>query len=385
MAIYSIVLSIGFMIAFPMVGSIVQVAGWRVAWLVVGLALVAGLAPLSWLLARRGPEALDDPPALDGATWQQAVATPAFWLFSVGAALYGLVASGIGLFNESILAERGFGADVYYPTLIVTALTALLGNFGGGWLAIRMSLPRLMAMSLFVLAAGLAALPHVTTIGQVMAWATAMGLAARAGHGVVLQRVAARLWPQTSGPRPGRGASDVVLAIALLTSAASAQRPSDTIAATGGDIVITAVAHGTVHIAHGPHVVLVDPTLLGGWDGPHPGNVVPKVSFEGLKPPTHILITDVHGDHLDGDSVAALRTPMIDVVVPGTGGAGGQRIPRATQIANGQTKTVGGVSIEAVPMYNIVRGPTAATKFHDKGRRQRLHRDPWRQAPVFVR
>ena len=80
-----------------------------------------------------------------------------------------------------------------------------------------------------------------------------------------------------------------------------------------------------------------DPTLLGGWDGPHPGNVVPKVSFEGLKPPTHILITDVHGDHLDGDSVAALRTPMTDVVVPGTGGAGGQRIPRATQIANGQT------------------------------------------------
>ena len=83
--------------------------------------------------------------------------------------------------------------------------------------------------------------------------------------------------------------------------------------------------------------MLVDPTLLGGWDGPHPGNVVPKVSFEGLKPPTHILITDVHGDHLDGDSVAALRTPMTDVVVPGTGGAGGQRIPRATQIANGQT------------------------------------------------
>jgi len=97
------------------------------------------------------------------------------------------------------------------------------------------------------------------------------------------------------------------------------------------------VAHGKVHIAHGSHGARPDPTLLGGWDGPHPGNVVPKVSFEGLKPPTHILITDVHGDHLDGDSVAALRTPMTDVVVPGTGGAGGQRIPRPRQIANGQT------------------------------------------------
>lgn len=160
----------------------------------------------------------------------------------------------------------------------------------------------------------------------------------------------------------------VVLSLALLASSASAQRPFDTIAATGGDIVITPIAHGTVHIAHGPHVLLVDPTLVGGWDGPHPGNVVPKVSFEGLKPPTHILITDVHGDHLDGDSIAALRTPTTDVVVPGDGGAGWQWIPRAAQLANGQTKTVGGVAIEAVPMYNLVRGPKPNLRFHDKGR-----------------
>ena len=57
--------------------------------------------------------------------WQEALRTPAFWIFSIGAALYGLVASGIGLFNESILAERGFSADVYYQTLVVTAITAL--------------------------------------------------------------------------------------------------------------------------------------------------------------------------------------------------------------------------------------------------------------------
>ena len=196
MAIYSIALSIGFMIAFPVVGSIVQLAGWRVAWLAVGLALVLGLAPLSWLLARRSPETIDNQPALDGATWQQAVATPAFWLFAIGAALYGLVASGIGLFNESILAERGFGPDVYYRTLIVTALTALTGNFGGGWLARRMSLPRLLAISLFVLSAGLAALPQVTTIGQVMAWATAMGL----GGGLVTVLFFS-VWPRAYGRR----------------------------------------------------------------------------------------------------------------------------------------------------------------------------------------
>jgi MFS family permease len=122
------------------------------------------------------------------------MSTPAFWTFSVGAALYGLVASGIGLFNESILAERGFGADVYYQTLVVTAMTALAGNFGGGWLATRVSLPRLLAVSLFILSAGLAALPLVATLAQVMMWATAMGL----GGGLVMVLFFS-VWPRVYG------------------------------------------------------------------------------------------------------------------------------------------------------------------------------------------
>jgi len=200
MAIYSIVMSIGFMIAFPVVGSLVQSWGWRSTWFAIGVALIAVLAPACVMLARPAPGEPEASPlqaASDGPlsmTWQEAVATPAFWLFSIGAALYGLVAAGIGLFNESILAERGFGADVYYQTLIVTAMTALIGNFGGGWIATRMSLPNLLAISLFVLAAGLAALPHVITIGQVMAWATAMGL----GGGLVTVLFFS-VWPRVYG------------------------------------------------------------------------------------------------------------------------------------------------------------------------------------------
>jgi MFS family permease len=208
MAVYSIVMSIGFMIAFPIIGALVQSWGWRSAWLSIGIALLAVLTPLSLLLARRHPVHSTHPHSRQphsthsthsthieaGATWQEALLTPAFWCFSIGAALYGLVASGIGLFNESILAERGFSADVYYQTLIVTAITALIGNFGGGWLATRMSLPRLLAISLFVLAAGLVALPHVKTFGQVMAWATAMGL----GGGLVMVLFFS-VWPHVYG------------------------------------------------------------------------------------------------------------------------------------------------------------------------------------------
>jgi MFS family permease len=211
MALYSVTLSVGFMLAFPAVGALVQQRGWRTAWLAIGVALVAGLAPLAWIVVRARPDVLslhpdgDQAPAIapsadssvdQDVTWARAMREPAFWVFAIGTALYGLVASGIGLFNESILAERGFGADVYYQTLVVTALTALLGNFGGGWLARSISLARLMGSSLLVLSGGLIALPHVTTVAQVMAWAIAMGL----GGGLVMV-LFFTVWPRVFGRR----------------------------------------------------------------------------------------------------------------------------------------------------------------------------------------
>ena len=211
MAIYSVLLSVGFMIAFPVVGAIVQRWGWRPAWMAIAIGLALILAPASWLIARRSPESIglapDDgrghqrsaPAAvtdLDGYRWTDAVSTWAFWVFAIGAALYGLVASGIGLFNESILAERGFGADVYYQSLVVTAMTALTGNFLGGWLARRVSLTRLMAVAMFVLAAGLAALPHLASQRAVMTWAAAMGI----GGGLVMVLFFS-VWPRVYGRR----------------------------------------------------------------------------------------------------------------------------------------------------------------------------------------
>lgn len=232
MALYSIALSVGFMLAFPLVGACVQRWGWRDAWFAVGCALLAGLAPISLWFVRRSPEVCGLLPDgdrrvlagpgrpvvrahdLPGHAWSAALATPAFWIFALGAALYGLVASGIGLFNESILAERGFGADVYYRTLVVTALTALAGNFLGGWLAARVSLGRLLAVALFVLAGGLTALPHVASLAQVMAWASAMGL----GGGLVMVLFFS-VWPRVYGRRHLGRIQGSAQAITVLASA----------------------------------------------------------------------------------------------------------------------------------------------------------------------
>jgi MFS family permease len=217
MAIYSIVMSIGFMMAFPAVGSMVQRWGWRAAWLAIGGALIAGLAPLSFLVPAQPPSTHATRSAAadaSGYTWGEALRTPAFWLFSIGAALYGLVASGIGLFNESILAERGFGPDVYYMTLATTAMSALVGNFAGGWLATRIPLARLLAISLAILTLGLAALPHVSLFAQVVAWAIAMGV----GGGFVMVLFFS-VWPRVYGRRHLGRIQGLAQAMTVLASA----------------------------------------------------------------------------------------------------------------------------------------------------------------------
>jgi MFS family permease len=189
MGVYTVVMSIGFMIAFPVVGAIVISNGWRAAWSGVGGALLLGLAPLGWLLVRHTPEtsglALDGETGSDekpnesitGFSLWQALRTPAFWVFALSSSVYGLIASGIALFNESILAERGFDAAMYHRTLVITALTALAGNFLGGWMAEKWTMNRLMALAMALLAGSLVALPHVRTELHVVAYAVVMGIA----------------------------------------------------------------------------------------------------------------------------------------------------------------------------------------------------------------
>ncbi len=58
----------------------------------------------------------------------------------------------------------------------------------------RMPLSTLLAISLFILAIGLAVLPHVTAIVHVMMWATAMGL----GGGLVMVLFFS-VWPRVYG------------------------------------------------------------------------------------------------------------------------------------------------------------------------------------------
>lgn len=188
MGIYALTMSVGFMIAFPAIGSVVLGSGWRAAWAAIGLALVVGLAPLAWVVVRSTPESVgeemdggNDPqaasPAIVQSTLGDALRSPAFWVFALASSLYGLVASAVGLFNESILAERGFAPEMYHRALAITAITGLAGNFIAGAWAECGSLRGVIVVAMVILGVALAALPQVTTTTHVTMQAVAMGIA----------------------------------------------------------------------------------------------------------------------------------------------------------------------------------------------------------------
>lgn len=253
MGIYTIVLSVGFMLAFPLVGSMVVSQGWRTAWTAIGLTLLLGLAPLSWLLVRRSPEASGFKPDGDqanvlpaarvtsGKTLWQAMSTPAFWIFGLASAVYGLIASGIALFNESILAERGFDASTYHLSLVIVALTALVGNFLGGWLTSKGSMNRLLALAMCLLAGALLALPHITTHVHVVMNAVAMGLA---GGFVIV--IFFSFWSRAYGRAHLGKIQGMAQALTVIASAVGPLLLAETVTRTGSYALMFYVLAGVV-------------------------------------------------------------------------------------------------------------------------------------------
>jgi len=127
---------------------------------------------------------------------------------------------------------------------------------------------------------------------------------------------------------------------------------ADTIPATGGNVVLTPMGHAHVQIEYAGKVIQIDPTGAS--------------NLATAKPADIVLVTDVHGDHMDPPSIDKVKKASTVYVAPK---ALEGKFPGKTDIiANGETKTVDGISIQGVASYNLTRGPAAGQLFHDKGR-----------------
>lgn len=128
-------------------------------------------------------------------------------------------------------------------------------------------------------------------------------------------------------------------------------RPAQSFDTSAGPVKITPVFHASMLIEAAGKTIYIDPAK--------PGN------FAGLPPADLILITDVHGDHMDPATVLALSKAGTQILAPA---AVVKTVNIAGTIANGEMKTWNGWKIEAIPMYNLKRGPAEGQFFHDKGR-----------------
>jgi L-ascorbate metabolism protein UlaG (beta-lactamase superfamily) len=123
--------------------------------------------------------------------------------------------------------------------------------------------------------------------------------------------------------------------------------------ATVGQLTVRPIEHATFVLSGGGTTIYVDP--VGGGE-----------AFAGLSSPDLILITDIHGDHLDKPTIAAVAAEGTTVVAPrAVADRLGEWGGTTKILANGETTEIDGVSIEAIPMYNLT---PERSQFHPKGR-----------------
>jgi len=117
---------------------------------------------------------------------------------------------------------------------------------------------------------------------------------------------------------------------------------------------LTPIEHATAVFEFGDSVFYIDP--VGGAE-----------AFEGQPAPDVILVTDIHGDHLNQATLKAVATPETTIYAPQAvfDQLEGPIRAQVTVINNEEAKSWDGYTLTAIPMYNLRE---EAKQFHTKGR-----------------
>ncbi|WP_179345125.1 MBL fold metallo-hydrolase [Winogradskyella ursingii] len=105
---------------------------------------------------------------------------------------------------------------------------------------------------------------------------------------------------------------------------------------------ITPIKHATMILESNGEVIFIDPT--GGAE-----------AFKGKDQPNLVLITDIHGDHLNLETLEALNLKNSTIIAPK---AVIEKLPKnlgktIVTLNNGDTYDFKTINIEAIPMYNL--------------------------------
>lgn len=127
--------------------------------------------------------------------------------------------------------------------------------------------------------------------------------------------------------------------------------PSDRVPTAEGDLVLGFIGHGTLLMEWQDRVIHIDPVRREG-------------DYETLPDADLVLITHAHGDHLDPDAIAQIRT---DETVILAAPVCGERLEGEILLSNGDHWEGLGLRVDAVPAYNIVHMRSEGRPYHPEG------------------
>ena len=117
------------------------------------------------------------------------------------------------------------------------------------------------------------------------------------------------------------------------------------------EVEIVPITHGSLILKWEGKAIYVDPWSQGDYEGQPAADL--------------ILITDIHGDHMDPAQIEKVRKSDTTIVAPK---AVQETVTEAEVLNNGESLSWQDATIEAIPMYNLKRGPEPGQLYHTKGR-----------------
>ncbi len=116
------------------------------------------------------------------------------------------------------------------------------------------------------------------------------------------------------------------------------------------ELKITPIIHGSLMFEYSGLVIHVDP--------------IPRVDYTPYPKADLLLLTHHHTDHVDEDLIKKLKKQ--NTMIVGTQLIKG-KLSEIIVMKNGDQKDFLGISVEAFPMYNLLRERSPGIKFHEKG------------------
>jgi len=126
----------------------------------------------------------------------------------------------------------------------------------------------------------------------------------------------------------------------------------DVIPTSKGNLEITFLTHGSLLMTWGGLVIYTDPIAEGGPD------------YAKLPKADVLLLTHDHYDHLDSQVVGKIKKSETAIMY---NMKCAPKCPGGAIMKNGETRTVQGITVEAVPAYNIKHMKAPGQPFHPKG------------------